>query len=263
MAVKIVDPKTGARVADPNFVGVKTSSGGTGTSWPEVRSQYQKGKRSAEFDRPGVPTELKSYLTGKTNKLSEDFDEPVIRSGGDVSYTRTAKNKPIETAKEELSKLPVKNAKTAIKSATVKGPKTLNPVETKAKKATGWFNDNDPHLSGEFKSTNKQLKQFASYASKTQLGESFIGSPKSTIDQYKNEMKGQRRQYAKEGNVEGIKATTSEIRQARNASKFINSKNPLDVPGMATGYRASMDNAANRNTIKQQVKDLKGYGKKY
>ena len=42
---KIVDPKTGARVADPEFVGQKLTSGGTGTSWPEVRSKYQKGQR--------------------------------------------------------------------------------------------------------------------------------------------------------------------------------------------------------------------------
>ena len=261
---KIVDPKTGARVADPEFVGVKTSSGSTGTSWPEVRSQYKQGKRSAEFDRPGVPSELKDYLTGKTNKLSEDFDEPVIRSGGDVSYTRTAKNKPIGTSDDvTLGKLPVKNAKTAIKSATVKGPKTLKSRETEVKKGSGWFSDYTPHLSGEFKSTNKQLKQFASYASKTNLGESFIAKPKSAIDQYKNEMKSQRKAYIKEGNIEGIKATTADIRQSRNAAKFTASNNPLDVPGMDTGYRAAQDNAANRNTIKQQVKTLKGYGRKY
>ena len=70
-------------------------------------------------------------------------------------------------------------------------------------------------------------------------------------------MKSQRKQYAKEGNMAGVKATTADIRQARSASKFIGSKNPLDVPGMATGYRAAQENAANRNTIKAQVSSLK------
>jgi hypothetical protein len=253
---KIVDPKTGARVADPSFVGASLSSGGTGTSWPEVRSQYQKGQRSAEFNRKGVPAELKSYLTGKTNKLSEDFDEPVIRSGGDVSYTRTAKS----TKMGEFKDTP-KNEKMT-KMATMKPTKiatggSLKQAKPKSTATEGWFGDYIPSTKGV---SNKQLKQFASYASKSNLGESFIASPKSSIDQYKGEMKSQRKQYAKEGNMAGVKATTADIRQARSASKFIGSKNPLDVPGMATGYRAAQENAANRNTIKAQVKSLKGYG---
>jgi hypothetical protein len=253
---KIVDPKTGARVADPSFVGASLSSGGTGTSWPEVRSQYQKGQRSAEFNRKGVPAELKSYLTGKTNKLSEDFDEPVIRSGGDVSYTRTAKSSKMGEFKDTP-----KNEKMT-KMATMKPTKiatggSLKQAKPKSTATEGWFGDYVPSTKGV---SNKQLKQFASYASKSNLGESFIASPKSSIDQYKGEMKSQRKQYAKEGNMAGVKATTADIRQARSASKFIGSKNPLDVPGMATGYRAAQENAANRNTIKAQVKSLKGYG---
>jgi hypothetical protein len=252
---KIVDPKTGARVADPSFVGMSLSSGGTGTSWPEVRSQYQKGQRSAEFDRRGVDPELKSYLTGKTNKLSEDFDEPIFSSGGDVRWTKTLKEKPVvKPVDEKFTRLNVVNSKDAAKSIVKKGPKTLPQRESKNKGTSGWFGDYVPDTKGV---SNKQLKQFASYASKTNLGESFIASPKSAIDQYKGEMKSQRREYAKEGNKAGVKATTADIRQARSAAKFTGSKNPLDVPGMATGYRAAQDNAANRNTIKAQVSNLK------
>lgn len=256
---KIVDPKTGARVADPSFVGMSLSSGGTGTSWPEVRSQYQKGQRSAEFNRKGVPAELKSYLTGKTDKLGEDFDEPIIRSGGDITYSRTAKATP----KAEFKDTP--RTEKMAKMATMKPTKIATGgslKQQKPKKTTteGWFGDIVPHTSGV---SNKQLKQFASYASKTDLGESFIAKSKSSIDQYKGEMKSQRKQYAKEGNMAGVKATTSDIRQARSAGKFTASNNPLDVPGMATGYRAAQENAANRNTIKEQVKSLKGFGRKY
>jgi hypothetical protein len=252
---KIVDPKTGARVADPDFAGAKLTSGSTGSSWPEVRSQYQKGLRSAEFNRKGLDPELKNYLTGKTNKLSEDFDEPAISSGGDVRWTKTLKTAPKADFNREdrptntpMAKMPTKKATKIETSNTLKGPK-------ERKTATqGWFGDYVPSTKG---ASNKQLKQFASYASKTNLGESFIASPKSSIDQYKGEMKSQRKQYIKEGNKAGVKATTADIRQARSAAKFTGSNNPLDVPGMATGYRAAQDNAANRNTIKAQVSSLK------
>jgi hypothetical protein len=247
---KIVDPKTGARVADPSFVGASLSSGGTGTSWPEVRSQYQKGQRSAEFNRKGVPAELKSYLTGKTNKLGEDFDEPFITSSGIVQYHRTAKTSKMGEFKdtEKMAKM------ATMKPAKIATGGSLKQQKPKSTATEGWFGDYVPSTKGV---SNKQLKQFASYASKSNLGESFIASPKSSIDQYKGEMKSQRKQYAKEGNMPGVKATTADIRQARSASKFIGSKNPLDVPGMATGYRAAQENAANRNTIKEQVGRLK------
>jgi hypothetical protein len=248
---KIVDPKTGARVADPDFAGARLTSGSTGSSWPEVRSQYQKGLRSAEFNRKGLDPELKSYLTGKTNKLSEDFDEPAISSGGDVRWTKTLKTAPKAEFNTPMSKMPTKKATSIETNRSLKGPK-------ERKTATeGWFGDYMPNTKG---ASNKQLKQFASYASKTNLGESFIAKPKTAINEYKGEMKSQRKEYAKEGNKAGVKATTADIRQARSAAKFTGSNNPLDVPGMATGYRAAQDNAANRNTIKTQVKSLKGFG---
>ena len=253
MARKIVDPKTGARIADPEFSGMALSQGATGTNWPEVRTQYQKGKRSAEFDRKSTPPELKSYLTGKTNKLSEEFGEPYVKPGGSVEYHRTAKTVTPggfkDTPKtEKMAKMPTMKANKVTTGGSLKQSKP------KSTATSGFFGDYVPSTRG---TSNKQLKQFASYASKTGLGESFIASPKSSINEYKGEMKSQRRQYAKEGNMAGVKATTADIRQARSASKFTASNNPLDVPGMATGYRAEQDNAANRNTIKSQVDRLK------
>lgn len=206
------------------------------------------------------------YLTAKS-AYDKDKAEYTARwnkankiSGGSINpYNFEAAPKEPERPTMFESSEPM--AKMATKKASFNAPsgKLRQPKETK-KTTEGWFGDIVPHTSGV---SNKQLKQFASYASKTNLGESFIAKPKSAIDQYKNEMKGQRRQYIKEGNIAGIKATTADIRQARNAAKFTASNNPLDVPGMATGYRAAQDNAANRNTIKQQVKTLKGFGRKY
>lgn len=259
---KIVDPKTGARVADPSFVGASLSSGGTGTSWPEVRSQYQKGQRSAEFNRKGVPAELKSYLTGKTDKLSEDFDEPIIRSGGDVTYSRTAKNKPVVKednvkTSDDLIKLPVKNAKQAIKSASVKGPKTIKSresekpsdfispgVEKKSRVKTSTFAAKTGGGDGLVRSRggseglgsarvvntenklknkagyNRQEKQFKAYAGTSVLGESHIGKSAQDLKEYKKEYQSQRKAYRKEGNLEGVAATGMEVRQARQAERF-------------------------------------------
>jgi hypothetical protein len=247
MARKIVDPKTGARIADPEFSGMALDQGATGTNWPEVRTQYKKGLRNAEFNRPGVPAELKSYLTGKTNKLSEEFSDPYVKPGGAVEYHRLAKTANLSEF-DETEKMPTKKATKIEMGGSLKGLKDRKTV------TEGWFGDYVPSTSG---TSNKHLKQFASYASKTDLGESFIEKSKSSINQYKGEMKSQRREYAKEGNKAGVKATTADIRQARSAAKFTESNNPLDVPDMATGYRAAQDNAANRNTIKTQVSNLK------
>ena len=169
---------------------------------------------------------------------------------GHVTYKEPTKPtaQKADWSKVELNKMPTKKATVTSKAGSLKQPKS------KSTATEGWFGDYVPSTKGV---SNKQLKQFASYASKTNLGESFIASPKSSIDQYKGEMKSQRKQFAKEGNMAGVKATTADIRQARSASKFTASKNPLDVPGMATGYRAEQDNAANRNTIKEQVGRLK------
>ena len=169
---------------------------------------------------------------------------------GHVTYKEPTKptNKPADWSTVQLDKMPTKKAKKIETNESLK-----NPREKKST-SEGWFGDYVPSTRGV---SNKQLKQFASYASKTDLGESFIAKPKSAINEYKNEMKSQRRQYVKEGNIAGVKATTADIRQARNASKFTSSNNPLDVPGMATGYRSEQENAANRNTIKSQVERLK------
>ena len=185
------------------------------------------------------------------NKKSTDADWMVgtaHRTYDPIKPSAPKKSEPADWSNVELNKMPTKKATKIETSGTLKGPK-------ERKTATqGWFGDYVPSTKG---ASNKQLKQFASYASKTNLGESFIASPKSSIDQYKGEMKSQRKQYIKEGNKAGIKATTADIRQARSAAKFTGSNNPLDVPGMATGYRAAQDNAANRNTIKAQVSSLK------
>ena len=209
-------------------------------------AQYNKSRPSSEPEATRIERP-------KAGGSEADFLKRVGTKGGyigHVTYKEPVKPtaQKADWSKVELNKMPTKKATVTPKAGSLKQPKS------KSTATEGWFGDYVPSTRGV---SNKQLKQFASYASKTNLGESFIASPKSSIDQYKGEMKSQRKQFAKEGNMAGVKATTADIRQARSASKFTASKNPLDVPGMATGYRAEQDNAANRNTIKEQVGRLK------
>ena len=73
------DPLTGARIADPTLVGVEPASGGKVSSWPEVRKLYQSGKLNEDLEGRTLNKDVKSYLEGKTDKLSDiEFEEPIL-----------------------------------------------------------------------------------------------------------------------------------------------------------------------------------------
>lgn len=224
-----------------------TFGGGPVDVSPAGLSEYNKNRR---YDEPEATRIERPRSFGSEAEYLKRVGKDKNVFVGHVTYKEPAKPtaQKADWSKVELNKIPTKKPTVTPKAGSLK------QLKSKSTATEGWFGDVNPSTAGM---SNKQLKQFASYASKTNLGESFISSPKSTIDQYKGEMKSQRKQYAKEGNMAGVKATTADIRQARSASKFTASKNPLDVPGMATGYRAEQDNAANRNTIKEQVGRLK------
>jgi hypothetical protein len=206
-------------------------------------AEYNK-KTGSNYSKVEVSKDLKKV--GEKDMFFGSMDKPIAPN----------KVTPPNINDMPMGRMPL-NKITSIKS------KQSMASGKKEKSAEGWFNDYVPTTKG---TSNKQLKQFASYASKTGLNESFIGKSKEDIGEYKNEMKSQRKSYAKEGNLAGIRSTTADIRQAKNAAKFIGSKNPLDQPGMVKGYRKEQeveayrqgfDNPANRNTIKSQVDRLK------
>ncbi len=248
-STKIVDPKTGARVADPEFVGARTTHGGTGTSWPEVRKEYQSGKRSAQFNTRSTPPELKSYLTGKTNKLSEDFDEPEVSTSGDIRYTRTAKEAKLPVVDSKMmQKMPTKRAtiqapkgKLRQSMPTVEKPVFEAPAATRQKTKTsaamtgggksGLTRATNPKGSlGAARVTttvnkagrgyNKEAKQFAAYANPTASGTYLNTASKPEIMRMRAESKGIQKQYRKEGNKEGVQMMRSEAKQLKTAGKF-------------------------------------------
>ena len=218
---------------------------------PTELSEFNKKQKTADYN-PDQPD--RDWV--RINKSEKDISAPAVYQGAYKKPVAPNKVTPPNSNDMPMGRMPL-NKITSIKS------KQSLASGKKEKSTEGWFGDYVPTTKN---SSNKQLKQFASYASKTGLNESFIGKSKQDIGEYKNEMKSQRKSYAKEGNLAGIKSTTADIRQAKNAAKFIGSKNPLDQPGMVKGYRKEqeieayrkgLDNAANRNTIKSQVDRLK------
>ena len=111
---------------------------------------------------------------------------------------------------------------------------------------------------------NRQEKQFKAYAGTSVLGESHIGKTAQDLNAYKKEYKSQRKEYRKEGNAEGVAATSMEVKQARQAEKFVkgnqthfNDENYRKTTGktsrIAPDYRNSAENAANRNTMQAKL----------
>lgn len=118
----------------------------------------------------------------------------------------------------------------------------------------------------------RQEKLFKSYAGTSVLGESHIGKSANEIRDYKKEMKSQRRAYRREDNLEGIAATGMEIKQARQAERFVkgkqthfNDENYQKTTGktsrIAPDYRKSIENATNRNTMQAKLDAISAKGK--
>lgn len=122
---------------------------------------------------------------------------------------------------------------------------------------------------GKTKGFDREEKLFKAYAGTSILDESHIGKTKSELKDYKNEMKSQNRAFKKEGNIEGAIATGMEVKQARQAAKYVdraskgknryfNDSNYTDIKGknarIAVDYKESADNAANRNTMQAKLK---------
>jgi len=127
------DPKTGARISDPDVYGQTIKGGAKVSSWPDLRTMYQSGKLNEDFfgkggtkAKPGnnsryqfFPQEVKNYLEGKTDKLDDvNYEEPII----DEVYAEHGSTRKRVSANLNL-KVNSPKWKASIKKGTVPGDK--------------------------------------------------------------------------------------------------------------------------------------------
>ena len=119
---KTTDPKTGERIADPTVYGQLLpggmSDGGMVSSWPEAREMIKSGKFK-NFDQSVLPVDVKNYLSGKTNKLSEIYEEPVIYDAYDspgskqmsknIRFDYKQDSPQVKKARQERKRLGIQN----------------------------------------------------------------------------------------------------------------------------------------------------------
>lgn len=251
---KFAGGKSGTRRLSSSELSEFNKSQPLESEWVDIPKSY-KGKLS-EVDvfmsKPKKP--VAPVRKEKPDPTNLPLDPMPYKSAGKIA----TKKGGIKTVKEVSQKADFISPKVNFKPSKRVTPgsiiKTANlrsakpQVDTKAKPLSGY---------------NKEARQFKAYAGTTATGESHIDKSAQEINQYKNEMKGMRKEYRKEAPSEirsmGLAATTSEIRQARKAERFVknNNKHFTDKNyggNIAKDYRESSQNAANRNTMDAKIK---------
>lgn len=204
--------------------------------WSNVELNKMDTKKSVVKTKPGKLKELKSQ------EARPGFDAPGIETKT-VSKTRAA----MTGGGDKL-----------VRAKNPKGNLGAARVTTESNKGKLGY--------------NRQEKLFKAYAGTSVLDESHIGKSANEIRDYKKEMKSQRSAYRKEGNVEGVAATGMEIKQARQAERFVkgkqthfNDENYRKTTGnagrIAPDYKKSAENAANRNTMQSKLAAVSARGK--
>lgn len=129
---KTTDPKTGARIADPEVYGQTLPDNSKVSSWPELRTMFKSGKLNEQFFGKGgtkekptggsysfYPSDVKNYLEGKTDKLDDiNYEEPVISE----DYAETGSKRKITYAHLDY-KVNSPKWKSIIKKTSIPGEK--------------------------------------------------------------------------------------------------------------------------------------------
>lgn len=239
MSPKTVDPKTGNRIADPEKVGRESQKGMTYSSWPEMQNQYKQGKNEdvkTLFNNKNTPPEVRDYVQGKVNTLSEKYGEPVINSAGGAQYSYNADfiDKPVKKVdppKETIDNMPIKSprlgsfepGKLAGNTNTPSKEKTafVNPspaMKTKTKTGralTGGGSglnkvDNETGTLGSARAVKgtknvakagykREENLFKANAQTSALGKDFNKMTSGEIKDYRKNLKSERRDYRKSG----------------------------------------------------------------
>ena len=120
---KTTDPQ-GNRIADPEVYGKKINdNSATVSSWPEVRKIYQR-KGLNDQEMMIYNPQVKAYLEGKTDKLSDiEFEEPILHDRALTNKKSLESNyKPgSKSYKAMMAKDPKLNAQLAKESAAYGG----------------------------------------------------------------------------------------------------------------------------------------------
>lgn len=250
--------------------------------------EYQAAAKSGKFDEylkskgykegqswaPNFGTYTK-YATKKEETTSEPTNEP-IKMGTLPAVKKLApagKLKERTFEKPELASFESPGVQKKGKASTGGASVSMNPFAKGAttKGAAGRYVKQVVQSVGKTGGKSKDMmgykrqeKLFKAYAGTSVLGESHIGKTAQDLNAYKKEYKSQRREYRKEGNLEGVAATGMEVKQARQAEKFVKGKqthfnNPNyrkttgKTSAIALDYRDSAQNAANRNTMQAKL----------
>lgn len=255
-------------------------SQGTEQEWVDIPKSY-KGKVSdvqaymgkskapvapTKKDKPKVPE-----LTGTMNILKP---EPIKtkKTGIKTREEASAPEKFVNPGKS------VKDVKVRYQAALVgnSGRRDYGKAGKGAGKEAGTLKAARV-VKGEKKNYNtgykREEKQFKAYAGDTATGDSFVGMAPGEIRNYRKEAKSTRAEYRKQPDSDtrsmGKAAMTSEIRQSRKAEKFSKKVYNLEGKGgvkhfsdknyggnIIKDYRASEDNANNRNNMETKLKAI-------
>ena len=223
----------------------------------------------SSYVKPTAPGEVRppDWKNAQLDKMT--IKKPTISTSNAKLKTRTPEKPelaPFESPGVQKKPGVKTTAKTTTKGALNSSrPGMAEKGQTKLKGAR--VTTTETNTSGKNRDMmgyNRQEKQFKAYAGTSVLGESHIGKSAQDINAYKKEYKSQRKEYRKEGNAEGVAATGMEVKQARQAEKFVkgkqthfNDENYKKTTGktsrIALDYRDSAQNAANRNTMQAKL----------
>lgn len=277
--------KSNTRRLDPTELGVFNRSHGTEQEWVDVDKSY-KGKISDVQSYMGKSKKPTAPVKRDMPVIPEILDKMPIAKPGKIDI----KKRTIKTSKPEEKPAPekfvnpgksVKDVKVRYRAPLVgnsgkrdygiagKGPQSKNKSGATLKAGKVEKSSKKIYNTGY----NREERQFKAYAGQTASGDSFLDMTPKEIKAYRKEARSTRADYRKQPDsadkAMGRAEMTADIRQARKAERF--SKKVYDFKdkggvkhfndknyggNIIKDYRASEDNANNRNNMATKLKAI-------
>jgi len=275
--------KSNTRRLNPTELAEFNKSQGTEQEWVDIPKSYT-GKVSdvqAYMGKSKAPT---APVKREQPKVPEILDKMPIRKPEPIKTKKTGIKTREEAPAPEKFVNPgksVKDVKVRYRAPLVgnsgkrdygiagKGPQSKNKSGATLKAGKVEKSSKKIYNTGY----NREERQFKAYAGDTATGDSFVGMAPGDIRNYRKEAKSTRAEYRKQPDSDtrsmGKAAMTSEIRQSRKAEKFSKKVYNLEGKGgvkhfsdknyggnIIKDYRASEDNANNRNNMKNKLQAI-------